>query len=88
MAYPLQDEEADEQDKRRARRLRQDLGINEEGVEVVLRLCRQVMDLETRLEELEIELNRHRTRNARHMAGYRFYYEATWRELYEDENEE
>ncbi len=87
MAHQLQDNEADEREEKKARRLREDLGINEEGIEVVLRLCRQVTDLQMQLQELEVELNRHRSRNARHMAGYRFYYEATWREFYEDENE-
>lgn len=43
---------------RRVRALTEDLGVNLAGVEVILRMAQQMMELHRRLEELEAELGR------------------------------
>jgi hypothetical protein len=49
-------EEAAEADQRRARRLKEVLGINPAGIEVILRLRRQVVMLQARTRQLEARL--------------------------------
>ncbi len=68
-------------DIRRAQRLRENLGLDEEAVEVILSLRRQLMELQSEMQALELELNQQRHRHARRMETFRVYYEATWREL-------
>ncbi len=66
---------------RRARRLREHLELDDEAVEVILYMRRQLIELQREMQSLELELNQHRRRRARRLEGYRVYYEATWREL-------
>jgi hypothetical protein len=46
----------EEADQRRARRLKEELGINPAGVEVILRLRRQMVVLQARTQQLEAQL--------------------------------
>ncbi len=75
----------EERETRRARRLKEHLELDDEAVEVILYMRRQLVELQREMQALELELNQHRHRHARRMEGYRVYYEATWRELDSDE---
>ncbi len=70
---------------RRARRLKEEMGVNDEGVQVILHMYRQVIELQTRVSELEVQLHGHARRRQAHLASYEVYYEATWRELDQEE---
>ncbi len=70
---------------RRARRLQEHLELDQEAVEVILYMRRQLVELQKEMQALELELNQHRSRHARRLEGYRVYYEATWRELDSEE---
>ena len=71
-----------ETEQRRARRLARDLGINPAGVQVILRLRRQVIMLQGRVRQMESELRVERRRTQARLAPYRREYrEATWEEL-------
>ncbi len=80
--------ETDEMQERRARRLREELGLNDEGVQVVLHLREQVVELQVRVRELEMQVNRHSRRRAARLALYQTYYEASWQELPESKEED
>ncbi|HKP53950.1 MAG TPA: hypothetical protein VJ183_15025 [Chloroflexia bacterium] len=70
---------SEEAEQRRARRLAEELGINPPGVQVVLRLRRQVVELQTRVQQLEGELKTERTRTETRFVQYRREYrEAIW----------
>ncbi len=73
--------------ERRARRLREHLGLDEDAVEVVLYMHRQLIELQREMQAMELELSQYRHRHARRMQGYRVYYEATWREIDSDEED-
>ena len=68
------------------RRLREVLGINAAGVEVMLRLRNQVIALQARVRQLEAELAvRQAGQNSRLTQHRETYFEASWQEMVEPE---
>ncbi len=69
-------------ESRSRRRLQDDLGVDEAATEAILRLRSQVIELQSRIRQLEAELvTQYATQHMR-LARYReVYYEATWIEL-------
>ena len=67
---------------RSQRRLKTDLGVDEAAAEVILHLRSQVVELQSRIRQLEAELTvQHASRQMR-LARYReVWYEATWIEV-------
>jgi len=64
------------------RRLKQDLGVDEAAAEAILRLRSQVIELQSRIRQLEAELASQSASQQSRLAHYReVYYEATWIEL-------
>ncbi len=64
------------------RRLKNDLGIDEAAAEVILHLRNQVVELQSRIRQMEYELNAQVAGQDVRLARYReVYYEATWIEL-------
>ena len=64
------------------RRLQADLGVDEATAETILHLRRQVIELQSHVHALEIELTTQHASQQLHLAHYReVYYEATWIEL-------
>ena len=64
------------------RRLQDDLGVDEAAAETILRLRRQVIELQSHIRQLEAELNAQVDSQQLRLARYReVYYEATWIEL-------
>ena len=57
--------------QRSARRLRAELGINAAGVEVILRMRRQMLALQAQMAQLEAELDRHSRRRSARLAAWR-----------------
>jgi hypothetical protein len=69
-------------ESRSQRRLQNDLGIDEAAAEMILHLRRQVVELQSRLRQLEAELIAQQTSQQVRLTRYReVYYEATWMEL-------
>jgi hypothetical protein len=69
-------------ESRSQRRLQDDLGVDEAAAEAILRLRSQVIELQSRIRELEAELAAQRASQQMRLARYReVYYEATWIEL-------
>jgi hypothetical protein len=69
-------------DSRSQRRLQDDLGVDEVAAEVILRLRSQVIELQSRVRQLETELAARDAIQHLRLARYReVYYEATWIEL-------
>ena len=69
-------------ESRSQRRLQNDLGIDEAAAEMILHLRRQVVELQSRLRQLETELIAQQTSQQVRLTRYReVYYEATWMEL-------
>jgi hypothetical protein len=67
---------------RSQRRLKEDLGIDETAFETILHLRNQVVAVQSRIRELETELNAQNASQNMRLARYReIYYEATWTEL-------
>jgi hypothetical protein len=70
------------------RRLKETLGINPAGIEVILRLRRQVVELQARAHQLEAELSTRRSGQDIHLVQYReACYEASWYEVIDVEVE-
>ncbi|MCX6036471.1 MAG: hypothetical protein NTW99_00990 [Chloroflexi bacterium] len=69
-------------ESRSQRRLQDDLGVDEIAAEAILRLRRQVIELQSHIRRLEAELTtQYASQNIR-LARYReVVYEATWIEL-------
>ena len=68
------------------RRLREVLGINAAGVEVILRLRNQVIALQTRMRQLEAELAvREAGQNIRLTQHRQACFEASWQEVVNSE---
>ena len=64
------------------RRLQNDLGVNEPAAETILSLRRQVIELQSRIRQVESELNAQQAGQQLRLTRYReVYYEATWIEL-------
>jgi len=69
-------------ESRSQRRLQNDLGVNEVATETILRLCTQVLELQSRIRQLEAELSTQYASQHMRLAHFReVYYEATWSEL-------
>jgi hypothetical protein len=67
---------------RSQRRLQDDLGVDEAAAEAILRLRSQVIELQSRVRQLESELNAQVANQGLRLARYReVYHEATWIEL-------
>jgi DNA-binding transcriptional MerR regulator len=68
--------------QRCARRLRAELGINTAGIEIILRMRQQMMELQAHLAEMDAQLNRNAMRRSAHLARRReAEAEAIWNEL-------
>ncbi len=68
-------------EQRSRRRLEDDLGINPEGVEMILQMRRQLLELQAHIQELKAELNMHTGTRDLRLSRYReLYFEATWSE--------
>ena len=75
--------EAERSDRRRMREV---LGINAAGIEVILRLRRQVTTLQTRMRQLEVELAMWEAgQNTRLMRHRETCFEASWQEMTDPE---
>ena len=69
-------------ESRSQRRLQDDLGVDEAAAEVILRLRSQVIELQSHIRKLEIELNAQYASQQLRLARYwEAYYEAIWIEL-------
>jgi hypothetical protein len=76
-------------ESRSQRRLQDDLGVDETGAEAILHLRRQVIELQYHIRQLEAELITQHASQTMRLARYReVYYEATWIELEDVDNEE
>jgi hypothetical protein len=70
--------------RRRARRLREELGINPAGVEVILRLRSQVMELQAQLQQTNLAMTANSTRRSVRLVRYReTTIEAEWRDNFD-----
>ena len=66
-------------ESRSQRRLKQDLGVDEAAVEAILRLRSQVIELQSRIRQLEVELIAQNSSQQLRLARFReVYSEATW----------
>lgn len=64
------------------RRLQKDLGVDEVAAETILHLRRQVIELQSRVRQLEAELTAQVASQHLRLVRYReIYYEAAWIEL-------
>ena len=69
-------------ESRSQRRLQNDLGIDEAAAEMILQLRSQVVELQSRLRQMETELVAQQTSQQLRLTRYReVYYEAAWVEL-------
>lgn len=69
-------------ESRSQRRLQADLGVDQAAAEAILRLRRQVIELQALIHQLEAELTAHNASQQMRLARYREVYdEATWIEL-------
>lgn len=63
-------------------RLQEDLGVNEAAAEAILRLRKQVIELQSHIHRLEAELTaQYASQHMRLTRSMEVYYEATWIEL-------
>ena len=68
--------------QRCARRLRDELGVNAAGVEVIVHMRQQMLDMLSQLAELEAHLSQQRLRRGSRLERYReAYFEALFEEL-------
>lgn len=69
-------------ESRSQQRLKNDLGVDEAAAETILHLRRQVIELQSRVRQLEAELTAQVASQHLRLVRYReVYYEATWIEL-------
>ena len=74
----------DELDERCRQRLNEELGLDEESVEVIMNLRDQVIALQARLRELEFMLGIYQAGYSSRLIRYRqVFYEAEWEDLEE-----
>jgi hypothetical protein len=67
-------------------RLREVLGINAAGVEVIMRLRNQVIALQTRMRQLEADITVREAGRSRRLTQHRkAYFEASWEEVVDPE---
>jgi hypothetical protein len=72
--------------QRSMRRMRDELGINAAGIEVIMRLRSQIADLQRQVAEMERMMDAHAARHQTRIASYRtILIEATWREWSDEE---
>ena len=63
-------------------RLKEDLGVEDEAVEIIVNLRNQVMILQTRLRTLESTLEIHQVRHSTRLTRYReVFQEADWEDM-------
>ena len=63
-------------------RLKEDLGVEDEAVEIIVNLRNQVMILQTRLRTLESTLEIHQVRHTTRLTGYREVFQAAdWEDM-------
>jgi hypothetical protein len=68
--------------QRSARRLHGELGINAAGIEVILRMRKQLLVLQANMAEMEAQLNRYAQRRSARLASWRAAeLDALWEEL-------
>lgn len=73
---------ADAAYERCCQRLKEDLGLDDEAIEVILSLRNQVMILRTRLRTLESTLEIHQVRRTTRLTRYReVFQEADWEDI-------
>jgi hypothetical protein len=73
---------ADAAFERCCQRLKEDLGLDEEAVEVILNLRNQVTALQARLHQLESTLEIYETGYGSRVTSYRqVFYEADWEDI-------
>lgn len=69
-------------ESRSQRRLQKDLGVDEAAAEAILRLRKQVIELQAHIHQLETELNSQIDSQQFRLMRYReIYFEAAWIEL-------
>ena len=69
----------DQLDKRCRQRLNEDLGMDDESIEVIMNLRSQVIALQERLKEMESMLETYQAGNNSRLIQYRqVFYEADW----------
>jgi hypothetical protein len=69
-------------ESRSMRRLQDDLGVDEAAAETILRLRRQVIELQSQIRQLETELAAQYASQHMRLSRYReVYFEATWIEV-------
>lgn len=67
---------------RYCQRLKEDLGLDDETVEIIVNLRNQVMILQTRLRTLESTLEIHQVRRSTRLTRYReVFQEADWEDM-------
>ena len=67
---------------RYCQRLKEDLGMDDEAVEIIVNLRNQVMILQTRLRTLESTLEIHQVRHTTRLTRYReVFQEADWEDM-------
>jgi hypothetical protein len=85
-SYNPQSQEAADFDERCRRRLMEELGIDEQELDLILRLRQQVVNLQVQVRELEAELSTDRAERQIRIVHYRqSYSETAWREFAEEE---
>lgn len=82
--------DVDHPEERCRRRLREALGVNRAGVDMILHLRRQVLTLQNRVHELELQLTSLENcyRNSILTRYHETYVETSWRDLDEEEDEQ
>jgi len=73
-----------EANDRLRQRLKADLELDEDAIEVILNLHNQIMALQTRLQELESRMQVYQVESEGRFARYReTYFEAVWKDILE-----
>jgi hypothetical protein len=66
-------------------RLKRDLGLSDEAIEVIMNLRHQLLSVQARLREVETELEIQRTGQSARLARYRqVSYDVVWQDMVED----
>lgn len=79
--YRYSEPQEEEFEARCLHRLQEDLGIDQDGAEIILQMRRQMIALQARLRQLEDELSIRQAGRSARLARYRHtYIETTWYE--------
>jgi len=74
--------QGDDSPERRRQRLKKDLGLNDEAVEVIMQLLSEISTLQAQVREQQTSLECHQAEAVTRMARYRrVIYEASWEDL-------